>query len=558
MIASDEWSSSEDDNDDDEIEEESFTFFSICSYCNTSSPPTFETLAAALEHDNNHYDFDLLSHLPSSESDEFYEAAIIVMNKARSFVKEHSTADGFELGKKLNEYLSSQTHDVDDETNMVYFKPQLEDDAMLMCIDELQVLKGSRADLSNNDEPTLVTTHPTETTKELHAKIELLEEQLSHAKKCITSFAMDDDKSPEKKLKPDKPDNDTYYFSSYSNTIIHETMLRDTVRTSAYESAILTNADSLFRGKTVLDIGCGTGVLSLFCAKAGAKKVIAVDATDVIKQAQEIIELNGYTNVITCVRGKIESLIEDKALPLVEGETVDVIVSEWMGYALFFETMLPSVMVARDALMTPGTGTMYPNVAKIYIEAANDQERLIYWDSVHGIDMRPMKQRMIDELTSEGLVEIVDEKKIISNRAELIVYDLNTCKDEELDFEAPFELRLGENALDKETTEIHQLVVSFDIDFSAPGSTKVSFSTGCQSTPTHWKQAVLWFDPINNCPILNREKNDVMRGRFRMKRNTKNHRAIDMAVLWETGRFSEGAAGWERTGEGSLKRSLEA
>ena len=555
MSASGEWSSSEDDYDDNEMEEESFTFYSICSYGNTSSSPTFETLAAALEHDISYYDFDFLSHLPSSESGEFYEAAIITTNKARSFAKNHCTADKFELGKKLNEYLLSQTNDVDNEANVEYFKPQLEDDAILMCVDELQVLKSSRVGLSIDDRPT-AETHQTETTKELHAKIELLEEQLAHAKKCIASFAIDDDKFPEKKLN-DKPDNDTYYFSSYSNTIIHETMLRDTVRTSAYETAILSNADSLFRGKTVLDIGCGTGVLSLFCAKAGAKKVIAVDATDVIKQAQEIIELNGYTNVINCVRGKIESLIEQKALPLVEGETVDVIVSEWMGYALFFETMLPSVLVARDALMTPKTGTMYPNVAKIYIEAANDQERLSYWINVHGIDMKPMKQRMIDELTSEGLVEVVDEKKIITNRAELIVYDLNACQDEELDFEAQFELRLSENAIGTEYTEVHQLVVSFDIDFSA-GTKEVSFSTGCQSTPTHWKQAVLWFDPINNCPKLHKGKNDVMKGRFRMKRNTKNHRAIDMAVLWETGRFSEGATVWERTGEGSLKRSLDA
>lgn len=173
--------------------------------------------------------------------------------------------------------------------------------------------------------------------------------------------------------------------------------------------------------------------------------------------------------------------------------------------------------------------------------------------------MAPMKQRMIDELTEDALVEIVDEKKIITNRCEVIAYDLNTCKDEELDFEVPFELRLTGDAAEKESVEVHQLVVSFDIDFSVQGTTTVSFSTGCQSTPTHWKQAVMWFDPMHNCPVLNKEKNDVMRGRFRMKRNAKNHRAIDMAVLWETGRFNgEGEFTWEKTADGVLKRSLEA
>ena len=546
------WSSSDDDNDEDDVEDESFVFYSICSYIDSSSPP-FDTLAAALEHDVNNYNFNLLSHLPTPDDEDFYEVAIITVNKSRSFVKENGSVDKLELGEKLNDYLKSQTaNHADDEANAVYFKPQLEDDAILMCIDELQALKAQDA---SNDNLENASRHPTESTKELQSRIELLEEQLLHAKKCIASFAMDGD-NHSSKSKEDKPDNDSYYFSSYSNTCIHETMLRDTVRTAAYESAILSNADSLFRDKVVLDIGCGTGVLSLFCAKAGAKKVIAVDATDVIKQAEEIIQLNGFGSVITCVRGKIESLIEERALPLIEGETVDIIVSEWMGYALFFETMLPSVMVARDALMTPGTGTMYPNVAKIFIEGANDNERLSYWDNVHGIDMTPMKQRMIDELTSEGLVEVVDAKKIITNRAEVTTFDLNTCKDEELDFEASFELTLSDNVSREESgIQVHQLVVSFDIDFSVPGTTAVSFSTGCQSEPTHWKQAVLWFDPLHNCPTL--AKNDVMRGRFRMKRNAKNHRAIDMAVLWEIGHYSSGGT-WERTTEGSLKRSLEA
>ena len=52
-------------------------------------------------------------------------------------------------------------------------------------------------------------------------------------------------------------------------------MLKDEVRTLTYRKSMWDNKH-LFKDKVVLDVGCGTGILSMFAARAGAKKVIGV------------------------------------------------------------------------------------------------------------------------------------------------------------------------------------------------------------------------------------------------------------------------------------------
>ena len=59
------------------------------------------------------------------------------------------------------------------------------------------------------------------------------------------------------------------------------------MRTESYRDALLNNKDFIL-GKTVLDVGCGTSILSMFAAQAGAKEIIAIDNSDIIYNAMDI------------------------------------------------------------------------------------------------------------------------------------------------------------------------------------------------------------------------------------------------------------------------------
>lgn len=87
--------------------------------------------------------------------------------------------------------------------------------------------------------------------------------------------------------------------------------LTDEKRTSKFKQAI---EDVVKPGDVVLDAGTGSGILALFAARAGAKKVIAVEFDPyVAKLAQQNVDNNGYSDVVQIVVGDVRKLhLEEK------------------------------------------------------------------------------------------------------------------------------------------------------------------------------------------------------------------------------------------------------
>jgi len=271
------------------------------------------------------------------------------------------------------------------------------------------------------------------------------------------------------------------YFASYDDLEVHQLMLEDTPRTTGYQQAI-QNAG--VAGKVVLDVGAGSGILSLFCYRAGARRVYAVEACPgMARPLQEVVTANGASDVVKVISGRVEDIPELE-------EQVDVIVSEWMGFYLLHESMLDSVLIARDRFLKRDTGIMLPSHASIYAAPCSLDEywkaKVKFWDSVYGFDMSALGREVVRRgrgLGAKPEVMVLSPDQILAEPQLFARFDLKTCTTQDLDAMS------GRYFVSvKRTGNNHGIALWFDCQFDPSG---VVLSTSPLAPPTHWKQTVI-------------------------------------------------------------------
>ncbi|ONK81012.1 uncharacterized protein A4U43_C01F24290 [Asparagus officinalis] len=330
------------------------------------------------------------------------------------------------------------------------------------------------------------------------------------------------------------------YFCTYAYLYHQKEMLSDRVRMDAYFNAVFQNKHH-FKDKVVLDVGTGSGILAIWSAQAGARKVYAVEATKMAEHARELVKANDVENVVEVIEGSIE----DVTLP----ENVDVIISEWMGYFLLRESMFDSVIWARDRWLKPD-GMMYPSHARMWVAPIRsglaDQKKgdfnsaMSDWYSFvadtethYGVNMNALTKAYREEnekyYLKTSLWNNLHPHQIVGTPAIIKEIDcLTATVDDIRNVTANFM-----SSINIDHTQLSGFAGWFDVHFRGsmqnPAMSEVELTTAPSTEDyTHWGQQVFMLHPP---PRVN--KGDSLTVSFSMSRSKENHRLMDVEFAYE-------------------------
>ncbi|HVG22823.1 MAG TPA: 50S ribosomal protein L11 methyltransferase [Thermoanaerobaculia bacterium] len=183
--------------------------------------------------------------------------------------------------------------------------------------------------------------------------------------------------------------------SGFGSGVRHFMMVRDSVRVMSYCRAIQRHC----RDKVVVEIGCGSGILSIFAAQAGARRVIAIEESRIADLAEEMFRANGVADRIELRRANSRNVSLD--------ERADVIIHEILGSDPFSENLLPFIQDARERFLAPN-GRLIPSALEVfcagfdvpdrpYLDLQRATAELVDLEGLYGIDFSAFRRALESE-----------------------------------------------------------------------------------------------------------------------------------------------------------------
>ncbi len=245
---------------------------------------------------------------------------------------------------------------------------------------------------------------------------------------------------------------------------LHRLMLRDRERNRHFLAAI---SQIVKTGDVVADLGAGTGFLSIAAARAGAKRVYAIEAADVFSLGEKIVRDNGLQKIVRFVHApSTEVTLKEK---------VDVILTETFGSHPFEENTHEFVRDARERWLKPG-GTVLPRAVSVFVAAASFEDQRQDWDlfaaPIDGVDFSRLREFTVDAMYANAATPdmLLGQGQLL----ERVQLGDKTKSRRTLTRELPI----------SKTGVCSGLVQWFELDLLDG----ISLSTAPDKPPTHWRQ----------------------------------------------------------------------
>lgn len=255
----------------------------------------------------------------------------------------------------------------------------------------------------------------------------------------------------------------------------HFNMLNDHDRIAAFANAIKTLD---LENKTVLDIGAGTGILSMLSAKQGARHVYACEAMlPIANVANSIVAKNGCQKNITVIPKLSHDLQIGKDIP----GRIDVLISETIDCGFVGEGFLSALAHARQHLLkTDAICVPQHFLLKGGLLSSETIYHLNRVDTTLGFDVSDF-----NKFASKSYFPVrlnTWPYSVLSEINTLIDVDLTSASFQPSEKTISFAIN--------QTGELHGVVFWFDVTL-VPG---IVISNSPQNTRSHWMQAFACFD----------------------------------------------------------------
>jgi arginine Nomega-methyltransferase len=251
----------------------------------------------------------------------------------------------------------------------------------------------------------------------------------------------------------------------------HWEMLHDEERSELYDKAIrhVVEPDHL-----VLDVGTGSGLLSMMAARAGARQVVACEAQPAVAEvARRVIRKAGHDDVITVVPKLSTRMRVPDDLP----RRADVLVTETVDCALLGEGILPTIAHAREHLLTDDA-VILPSGGRVFAQLVESPSlhRKNHVGQLYGFDLTEFNQLSSIEYFDSRLRH--HEHRMLSEPIEVFRFDFyrDTAEPRRAEFVVPLSA----------SGTCHAVAFWFELDL-APG---LSLNNSPNTPNTHWKQAI--------------------------------------------------------------------